>query len=204
MTVKVPVLVAVPPGVATPILPVFAPVGTVLVIWVSESTVKLVALTPPKLTLLAPVKLSPVITTLVPTGPLVGEKLEIVGVTRNFTLLVKVRLGVVTFTLPVVAPLGTVVVISVLETLNVAALPLNVTLVLRFRLFHRILTAAPTLPEVGSVSTKGPSPTDRLKIVPSPLAPPPKVVPYKVPSVPCTSPAIGAAPSGQPVSAQKL
>src|SRR6516164_4675179 len=103
-----PVLVAVPPGVATPILPVFAPVGTVLVICVSESTVKLVALTPPKLTLLAPVKLSPVITTLVPTGPLVGEKLEIVGVTRNFTLLVKVRLGVVTFTLPVVAPLGTV------------------------------------------------------------------------------------------------
>ena len=32
LTVKVPVLVAVPPGVVTPILPVFAPVGTVAVI----------------------------------------------------------------------------------------------------------------------------------------------------------------------------
>jgi len=78
--------------------------------------VKLVALTPPKVTLVAPVKLSPVITTLVPTGPLVGEKLEIVGVPRKFTLLVKVRLGVVTLTLPVVAPLGTVVLISEFET----------------------------------------------------------------------------------------
>ena len=34
VTVKVPVLVAVPPGVVTAILPVFAPVGTVAVIWV--------------------------------------------------------------------------------------------------------------------------------------------------------------------------
>ncbi len=38
------------------------------------------------------------------------------GVTRNFTLLVSVRWGVTTFTLPVVAPAGTVVVISELET----------------------------------------------------------------------------------------
>jgi len=140
--------------------------------------VKLVAFTPPKVTLVAPVKLSPVITTLVPTGPLAGEKLEIVGVTRNFTLLVNMPLGVVTLTLPVVAPLGTVVVIAVpveLTVNTVAGVPLNVILVLPFRLFPRILTAAPTLREVGNVSTKGPSPTDRLKIVPSPLAPPPKL-----------------------------
>ena len=38
------------------------------------------------------------------------------GVTRKFRLLVNLRLGVVTSTLPVVAPLGTAVVISVLET----------------------------------------------------------------------------------------
>ncbi len=38
------------------------------------------------------------------------------GVTRKFTLLVSVRWGVITFTLPVVAPVGTVVVISELET----------------------------------------------------------------------------------------
>jgi hypothetical protein len=33
------------------------------------------------------------------------------------------------------------------------------------------------LPEVGSVSANGPKPKDRLKIVPSPLAPPWKAVP---------------------------
>ena len=127
----------------------------------------MVPLTPPKVTLVAPVKLSPLIVTVVPTGPLVGEKLEIVGVTRKFTLLVKVRLGVVTLTLPVVALLGTVVLISVLETtVNLAAVPLNVTLVEPVRLFPRIMTAVPTLPEVDNVLMKGPSPTDRLKTVP--------------------------------------
>jgi hypothetical protein len=34
------------------------------------------------------------------------------------------------------------------------------------RLVPRMLTAAPTLPEAGSVSTNRPRPTDRLKIVP--------------------------------------
>ena len=113
---KVALLVAVPPGVVTLIFPVFAPLGTVAVIFVYEFTLKLVALTPPKVTLVAPVKLWPLITTLVPGGPLVGEKLEICGVTRKFTLLVNVWLGVVTLTLPVVTPLGTVVLISELET----------------------------------------------------------------------------------------
>ena len=88
VTVKVSELVAVPPGVVTVIFPVCAPLGTVAVICVYEFTVK-VALTPPNVTLVAPVKFSPVMTTLVPGVPLVGEKLEIVGVTRN-----------VTFTLP--------------------------------------------------------------------------------------------------------
>lgn len=49
-TVKIPELVAVPPGVVIPILPVFAPVGTFAVTFVSEITVKLVAFTPPKVT----------------------------------------------------------------------------------------------------------------------------------------------------------
>jgi hypothetical protein len=62
-----------------------------------------VALTPPKVTLVGPVKLLPVITTLGPTGSLVGAKLEIVGVTRNLRLPVKVRLGVTTLIVPVVA-----------------------------------------------------------------------------------------------------
>ncbi len=113
-----------------------------------------------------------------PGGPLVGEMLEMVGVTGKFSLLVNVRLGVVTLTLPVIAPLGTLVLISVLETtVNVAAVPLKVTLVEPSRLFPKIMTAVPTLPEVGSVSTNGPSPTDWLKTVPSLLVPPNIVVP---------------------------
>jgi len=94
-------------------------------------------------------------------------------------LLESVRLGVTTWTLPVVAPAGTVVVIKELETtVKTAAVPLKVTLAAPVRLVPRILTAAPTLPEAGCVSTNGPKPTDSLKIVPQPgdpvhvLAPP--------------------------------
>ena len=47
--------------------------------------------------------------------------------------------------LPVVAPVGTVVVISEAETtVNVAAVPLNVTLVAPVKFVPRILTAVPT------------------------------------------------------------
>jgi len=67
--------------------------------------VKLVALTPPKVTAVAPVKLLPLIVTTVPTGPLAGEKLEITGVTRKATLLESVWPDTVTWTFPVVAPL---------------------------------------------------------------------------------------------------
>jgi hypothetical protein len=49
-TVKVDALVAVPPVVVTTMFPVTAPVGTVAVIWISETTEKVVAATPPKLT----------------------------------------------------------------------------------------------------------------------------------------------------------
>ncbi len=49
--------------------------GEVAVIWVDDTTVKLVAATAPKTTLVAPVKPVPVIVTLVPPagGPDVGE-----------------------------------------------------------------------------------------------------------------------------------
>ena len=77
-TVKLVVLVAVPPGVVTRSGPVVAPVGTVAWIAVPEVTVKL-ALTPLNATAVAPVKLVPLIVTFVPTGPLVGVKLVIVG-----------------------------------------------------------------------------------------------------------------------------
>jgi hypothetical protein len=64
---------------------------------------------------------------------------------------------VTTWTLPVVAPVGTVAVISELETtLKTAGVPLKLTLVEPVRLVPRIVTAAATLPEVVCVSTNGP------------------------------------------------
>src|SRR5438552_19065284 len=58
--------------------PLESPAGTVAVIAVAEFTVKL-ALVPLNRTALAPVKLVPLIVTLVPTGPLLGVKLATVG-----------------------------------------------------------------------------------------------------------------------------
>lgn len=82
------------------------------------------------------------------------------GKTRKDTLLLSVRLDVVTSTVPLVAPAGTVVAISEPDTtLKVAAVPLKVTEVEPVRLVPRIMTDAPTSPEVGRVATNGPSPT---------------------------------------------
>jgi hypothetical protein len=120
-----------------------------------------------------------------PRGGLVSfvSDLESYGVTRNSTLLLSMPLSVVTLTVPVVAPVGTEVLISELEfEIMVAVVPLKVTLVAPVRLVPRILTSAPTLPEVGWVSTKGFKPVDRLKMVPQPpvqavLVPPSSVEP---------------------------
>jgi len=111
VTVKDVALVAVPPGAVTPIFPVFAPVGTVAVIWLLFFTVNVLAF-PPNVTPLASVNPLSVIVTAVPTLPLVGLKPRIVGRhhTRNVRLLLSVPPGVVTFTNPVVAPEGTVAV----------------------------------------------------------------------------------------------
>ena len=82
-------------------------------------------------------------------------------------LLESVPLSVTTWTVPVVAPAGTVVVIKALETtVKTADVPLNVTLVAPVRSFPRIWTGASTMLEVGRVSTNGSRPTDRLKTVP--------------------------------------
>jgi hypothetical protein len=105
--------VAVPPGVVTVIAPVVAPAGTVVLICVSETTVK-VALTPWKnLTLEAFVKPLPVSVTGNPTpAPPAGEYLVITGVGTTVKLDdVAVPPGVVTVIAPVVALAGTVVLI---------------------------------------------------------------------------------------------
>src|SRR5580658_6284730 len=94
-------------------------------------------------------------------------------------LLVSVVPGdVTTRTTPVVAPVGTVVVISVLDaTVNVAATPLKVTLVAPVSLFPTIFTFDPTLPETGNVSTNGSRPMDKLKTVPLQLGQAGQLVP---------------------------
>ena len=112
---NVAALVAVPPGEVTEIVPVVAPVGTTAVIEVSEVTVKLVACVPLKDTLPVPVKLWPVRLTVVPTGPDDGE-IEVrvvVGITVKVAELGPMAPGDQIQIWPVVAPVGTVVVIVV-------------------------------------------------------------------------------------------
>lgn len=112
-TVKV-ALEADPPGVVTVIGPVVAPAGTVVVIWIAETTVKDEAGVPLKLTAVAPVRLVPLIVTAVPAGPPpAGTKPVIVGgwITVNAVELFPAPDGVVTDISPVVALGGTVVVI---------------------------------------------------------------------------------------------
>src|SRR5205814_2529765 len=115
-TVRLAALLAVPPGVVTLIGPLVAPAGTVAVIAVAELTVKL-ALVPLNSTAEAPVKLVPLMVTLVPTGPLPGVKLEIVGglMTVKVAALLAVASGVATLIGPLETPAGTVAVIGVAE-----------------------------------------------------------------------------------------
>src|SRR5438046_2660309 len=150
-TVKLPALLAVPPGVVTLIGPLVAPAGTVAVIAVAEPTVKL-ALVPLNSTALAPVKLVPLMVTLVPTGPLRGVKLEIVGglMTVKLAALLAVPSEVVTLIGPLVAPAGTVAVIAVAEfTVKLALVPLNSTAEAPVKLVPLMVTLAPTGPLPG-------------------------------------------------------
>src|SRR5207244_11787322 len=87
VTVKLFVLVAVPPGVVTLSGPVVAPVGTVAWIVVAEVTVKF-ALIPLNVTVVAPVKFVPLIVTMLPTGPHGGVKLVTGGALATMTVTV--------------------------------------------------------------------------------------------------------------------
>jgi len=131
MKVKALLLVAVPPGVVTVIVPV-APMPTVAVSEVALTTEKDAAAVPPKATAVVPVKFVPVMVMTAPVAPLVGVKEVMVGAGMKVKvlLLVAVPPGVVTLIVPV-APLPTVAEIDVsLTTVNDAAtLPLKVTTV---------------------------------------------------------------------------
>jgi len=154
-TVNAVLLVAVPPGPVTLIGPVVAPFGTVAVILVSESTVKLADVRL-NFTEVAPVKFVPLIVTEMPGAPLVGENDEMVGaggdvLTVKSVALVAVPDGVVTEIGPDWAPFGTVAVIFVSEfTVKVVAdLFLNLTSVASVKFVPLIVTTVPTGPKVG-------------------------------------------------------
>ena len=124
-------LLATPPTVTTT-LPVVALVGTGTTILVADQLVG-VANVRLNLTILVPrvaPKLVPVIVTTVPTAPLVGERLVMVGGGAS-TVNAAPALGTpptVTTTLPVVAPAGTGTAMLVADQFVVAAVvPLNVT-----------------------------------------------------------------------------
>jgi hypothetical protein len=132
VTVKLPELVAVPFGVVTLTGPLVAVLGTWALIWPSEVTVKL-AERPLNLTLVAPVKLWPMICTVVPAVPLDGVKPSSVGaadVTVKLPELVAVPFGVTTVIGPLVAPEGTCVMITPSElTVKSPLVPLKRTAV---------------------------------------------------------------------------
>ena len=144
-------LVPVPAGVVTLMGPVVAVAGSVAWIEVGEFTVN-VALTPLNRTAVGPLKLVPLMLTLVPTTPLAGVKLVIVGglIMVKLVPLVAVPLGVMTLMEPVVAPEGTVAWIEVAEfTMNVAPTALNRTAVAPLKFVPLIVTLVPTGPLAG-------------------------------------------------------
>ena len=118
---KLDELIAVPAFVVTLIGPLFAPRFTTATITESDWTTKLFAFDPLNFTPFVPVKLLPLIVTLLPLRPCGGEKLEMVGGggTMNAPTLVPVPPGVVTLIVPLVVPAATTAVILVAElTLN--------------------------------------------------------------------------------------
>jgi hypothetical protein len=154
VTVKAVVLVALPAGVVRLIGPVLAPLGTVALICVSELTTNEAGV-PLKATVVAPAMCSPLIATVVPTGPLVGVKELIVGggpgtVTVKAAVLVALPAGVVTLIGPRLAPLGTVALSFVSETaLKEAGVPLKATAVAPVKCAPLMVTVVPTGPLVG-------------------------------------------------------
>jgi len=149
-TVKVPELVAVPPCVVIVIFPLTAPVGTIAVTCVSGLVALTlnVAFTPPNVTLVVCLRLTPLMVTVAPTGPLVGMKLVICGITRNILLLFSVPLEVVTVTKPVVAPLGTGAIRKVpVSDVGFTTVPLKETVLVDVKPCPKNSIVPPTLPE---------------------------------------------------------
>jgi hypothetical protein len=136
-TKKSSVLVAVPFAVVTEIFPELPNVGTLveILVEVAELTRVFVIFSLVLFFVAVVSKFVPVTVIPVPLVPMVGEIAEIVGVAADVTVkdvsLETEFPETVTWMTPVVAPLGTVVVILVaVEAVTVAAVPLKVTVLL--------------------------------------------------------------------------
>jgi len=128
-----PLLVPVPAGLVTVILPVSL-FPTVALMLVALTTVKATTAVPPNATALVvksvPEKLVPVMVTTVLAPPLVGVNELIVGggITVKFIELVAVPYGVITVIGPLVVPACTIaVMVFRLTQLKIDAVPLNFT-----------------------------------------------------------------------------
>jgi hypothetical protein len=155
-TVNAAPLLATPPTL-TMTFPVVVPAGTGTTMLVADQFVG-AAMVPLKKTRLVPwiaPKLAPAIVTAVPTLPVVGDRLVMLGadpVTVNAGPLLATP-PTVTVTGPVVAPLGTEATIPVaLQLVGVAFVPLKRTVLVPCvapKFPPLIVTAVPTLPLVG-------------------------------------------------------
>src|ERR1700730_15200127 len=100
-------------------------------------------------------------------GGLPGRNPTCHGHTLKSPSLTSVPAGVVTWTLPVVTPEGTLARIRVFETtLKIAGVPLKLTAVAPLRSVPKISMRSSAAPKEGWSLTNGPRPTDRLYIVP--------------------------------------
>lgn len=144
------------PFTVTTTLPVVAPTGTgatipvlVHVVGVADVPLNVRALVP-----CVEPKFAPAMVTEVPTDPEVGERLLMLGgaITVKSTLLLGRPLTVTT-TFPVVAPVGAgTTMLDALQLVGVAAVPLNVTVLLpcvEAKFVPVIVTEVPTAPDVG-------------------------------------------------------
>lgn len=152
-------LVAIWPATSTVIFPVVAPVGTTATILVAVGVPVIVATVPLNFTMLLDgvvLKFVPVIVTDVPTTPMAGVKLRIVGeveLTVKLVALVAVCPPTVTVIVPLVAPIGTEVVMLVaVLAVTTAVTLLNLTILLLgvvLKFVPVIVMDEPTAPLVG-------------------------------------------------------
>lgn len=161
VTVKSDPEVAVCSDTVTVIFPVVAPEGTVTFncVFVAAVTVAVVLLNLTVFSAATRLKLSPVMTTAVPTLPEVGLKLlmeggVIAGVpTKKSVVVVAVCSFTVTLIFPVLAPSGTETTSCVADAeVTVAVTPLNFTVLLAavvLKFDPVIVTAEPTSPDAG-------------------------------------------------------